>query len=236
MLFLPVREVPALKEEVSQAAIREADRQADEGLQARLVARCLEGDQLAFNAIVDLYGDLLLRTAYLLVQDEEAAKDILQEALLLAWRNIRQLREPAALRAWLVRIVVNQATTLKRQWARRSVMMRQQLLQSQVEQRIEVSNVQRGQLEETLDLRRAIQQLPVNQRVALVLFYYQRMTVPEIAVLLDVSENTLRKRLQAALDKIRKVLRAPVPSLNERTAFLNNLPTQVGYSGEHGNE
>ena len=182
--------------------------------QAKLVERCLQGDESAFTLIVDQFGDLLMRTAYLLVQDEEAAKDIVQESFLLAWKNIGQLREPTFLRAWLLRIVVNQSTGLKRQWARRSTLLRQQFSQQWVDQVIHSADLQRGSIEDKLDAWQALQQLPLNQRAVVVLFYYHRLTMPEIARLLDVSENTLRKRLQSALEKMRKMLSPELASAN----------------------
>lgn len=175
--------------------------------QTELVARCLRGDESAFAMIADQYGNLLLRTAYLLVQDEEAAKDIVQDSLLLAWKNMAKLREPAFLRAWLLKIVVNQSISLKRQWARKAALLREQFIQTSIDDSIQCADFARGRLEDRLDVEQAIAQLPVNQRVVLVLFYYDRMTMPEIATMLGVAENTLRKRLQAALEKTRRALR-----------------------------
>ena len=180
--------------------------QSDGRWQAELVARCLMGDESAFVMIVDQYGNLLLRTAYLLVQDEEAAKDILQDSLLLAWKNMSKLREPAFLRAWLLKIVVNQSISLKRQWARKAALLREQFTQTSIEDSIQIADFARGRTEDRLDVEQAIAQLPLNQRVVLVLFYYHRMTMPEIATMLGVAENTLRKRLQAALAKTRRAL------------------------------
>lgn len=174
----------------------------DDAWQAELVKSCLAGDEQAFAIIADHYGGLLLRTAYLLVRDEEAAKDIVQESLLLAWKNMGKLREPTFLRAWLIKIVVNQSTSSQRQLARRAALLREQYVNTT----IRVSEIQSGRLEEGIDLEQAIGQLPLKQRAVLVLFYYHRMTMPEITALLGVAENTLRKRLQAALDKIRRVL------------------------------
>ncbi len=174
--------------------------------QAELVARCLTGDESAFAMIADQYGNVLLRTAYLLVQDEEAAKDIVQDSLLLAWKNMAKLREPAFLRAWLLKIVVNQSVSLKRQWARKAALLREQFTQTSIDDSIQSADFARGRLEDRLDVEQAIVQLPLNQRVVLVLFYYHRMTMPEIASTLGVAENTLRKRLQAALEKTRRAL------------------------------
>lgn len=178
----------------------------DGAWQAELVKSCLTGDEQAFAIIADHYGGLLLRTAYLLVRDEEAAKDIVQESLLLAWKNMGKLREPTFLRAWLIKIVVNQSTSSQRQLARRAALLREQFIEQYVNTTIRVSEIQSGRLEEGIDLEQAIGQLPLKQRTVLVLFYYHRMTMPEITALLGVAENTLRKRLQAALDKIRRVL------------------------------
>lgn len=208
----------------------------DETRQAELVARCLRGDEQAFALIVDSYGNLLLRTAYLLVQDEESAKDVVQDALLLAWKNMRQLREPAYLRAWLIKIVVNQATTLKRQWARKSTLLRQQLSQHHIEQTMSIADVQRGHIENALDTWQAIEQLPLKQRVVLVLFYYHNFTMPEIATMFGVSENTLRKRLQAALEKVRKALHIELATTKGKGAMLDNLPARAGFRGGQRDE
>jgi RNA polymerase sigma-70 factor (ECF subfamily) len=178
----------------------------DGAWQAELVRWCLTGDEQAFAVIADHYGGLLLRTAYLLIRDEEAAKDIVQESFILAWKNMGKLREPAFLRAWLIKIVVNQSISSQRQLARRAALLREQFIEQYVHTTIRASEIQGGRLEEGIDLEQAIAQLPLKQRVVLVLFYYHRMTMPEIATLLGVAENTLRKRLQAALDKIRRVL------------------------------
>jgi len=199
--------------------------------QTELVARCLHGDEQAFAQIVEQYGDVLFRTAYLLVQDEESAKDVVQDALLLAWKNMQQLHEPGYLRAWLIRIVVNQSMTLKRQWARKSDILRRQLLQRQINNVIQAADIQRGYIEDALDTWQAIEHLPLNQRTVLVLFYYNRMTMPEIATMLDVSENTLRKRLQAAVEKVRRALHIELATTKGRDSILDKLPARVGFSG-----
>ena len=174
--------------------------------QEALIARSIAGDEQAFAEIAAHYGNLLLRTAYLLVRDEEAAKDIVQDSLLLAWKHMATLREPAFLRAWLLKIVINQSTSLKRQWIRKTALLQEQFAQQALEFAVQQSDFQRGRVEDYLDIERAIEQLPLKQRTVLVLFYYHRMTIPEIATMLNTSENTLRKRLQAALDKLRRVL------------------------------
>ncbi|HEV2654498.1 MAG TPA: RNA polymerase sigma factor [Ktedonobacteraceae bacterium] len=199
---------------------------SDGARQAELVRWCLTGDEQAFAVIIDHYGGLLLRTAYLLVRDEEAAKDIVQESFILAWKNMGKLHEPAFLRAWLIKIVVNQSISWQRQLARRAALLREQFIEQYVRTTIRVSEIQGGRLEEGIDLEQAIGQLPLKQRAVLVLFYYYRMTMPEIATLLGVAENTLHKRLQAALEKIRRLLQ--VDLVREASTAQNGMHPGIG--------
>lgn len=195
--------------------------------QADLVQRCLAGDEMALSLMMDQYGNLLLRTVYLLVRDEEAAKDIVQETFILAWKNMGKLREPAFLRAWLIKIAVNQAISFKRQLARKAALLRQQLLQHDVERSIQEADFHRGLVEDHLDVEQAIGQLPLKQRTVLVLFYYHKMTMPEIATLLDVAENTLRKRLQAALGKLRKALKIQLSESEDSLVEPENIQSRI---------
>ena len=66
----------------------------------------------------------------------------------------------------------------------------------------------KGRLERDWDLAQAIKNLPVKQRTVIVLHYYSGMTLPEMTQTLRISENTLKKRIQAALSNLRRTLRA----------------------------
>ncbi len=220
-------EIPASRGSQQSTHDSPETEQSDGRWQADLVVRCLRGDESAFAMIADQYGNLLLRTAYLLVQDEEAAKDIVQDSLLLAWKNMVKLREPTFLRAWLLKIVVNQSISLKRQWARKAALLREQFTQTSIDDSIQSADFARGRLEDRLDVEQAIAQLPLNQRVVLVLFYYHRMTMPEIATMLGVAENTLRKRLQAALEKTRRALQIELAGTQDSTLTHEGANTRI---------
>ena len=194
----------------------------DGAWQAELVARCLHGDESAFATLSDQYGTLLLRTAYLVIGDEDVAQDIVQDTLILAWRKLSTLREPWHLRAWLLKITLNQSMGLKRQFARRTLRLREQFAQQTRDTSLDESEQFDNHLADKLDIARAVERLPVSQRAVLVLFYYHRMSMPEIAAILGVAENTLRKRLQSALAKVRRVLTAE--SLTSSTAAPTTSP------------
>ncbi len=176
--------------------------------QYMLVSRALQGDQEAFAGIVALYSATMLRTAYLIVEDRDVAEDVVQDAFIQAWHHLPDLREAGALRPWLMRIVVNQCISFKRRVARSSAFVRQALSEQETDMLAQVADHFKGRMERDWDLAHAIENLPARQRVAIVLHYYNGMTLPEMARALHTSENTLKKRIQAALANLRQVLRA----------------------------
>jgi RNA polymerase sigma-70 factor (ECF subfamily) len=176
--------------------------------QRMLVARALEGEQEAFSNIVLQYSSLMQRTAMMIVGDRDVAEDVVQDALIQAWHHLPDLREAASLRPWLMRIVVNQCISFKRRLARTTAFVRQSMSEQETNLVAMVADDHRGRMERNWDLARAIQNLPVKQRVVVVLHYYHGMTLPEMSEALHISENTLKKRIQAALTKLRRAMRA----------------------------
>ncbi|HEY5002740.1 MAG TPA: RNA polymerase sigma factor [Ktedonobacteraceae bacterium] len=172
----------------------------------QLVIRALQGDQRAFSDIVDQYSTLMLRTASMIVGDRDIAEDVVQDAFIQAWHHLADLRKAGALRPWLMRIVVNQCISFKRRLARSTAFVRQALSEQETDLVAQIADDYKGLMERDWDLAHAIENLPMKQRVAIVLHYYNGMTLPEMADTLHISENTLKKRIQAALTNLRRVL------------------------------
>ncbi len=174
--------------------------------QQMLVTRVLQGEPEAFNDIVAQYGSLMQHTAYMIVGDRDIAEDVVQDALIQVWHHLPKLREAGALRSWLMRIVVNQCISFKRRVARSAAFKRQSLSEQEIEITARIADDYKGYMERNWDLAEAINNLPTRQRIAVVLHYYHGMTLSEMARALQTSENTLKKRIQAALVKLRHTL------------------------------
>ena len=191
----------------ASAAEQQEKAQADLMAEQRmLVARALRGDKDAFGDIFDRYGGLMLRTAYSIVKDQDIAEDAVQNALIQAWQHLPSLRETGALRPWLLRIVVNQCISFKRRLARSRMFLYQSFSEQETFLASQVADYAKGRMERSWDLAQAVEQLPVKQQNVIALHYYQGMTLPEISQRLQISENTLKKRIQAALSNLRRVL------------------------------
>ena len=192
--------------------------------QEELINRATQGDQQAFSEIVDQYSTLMFRTATLIVGDHDIAEDVVQDALIQAWHHLPDLRKAGALRSWLMRIVVNQCISFKRRLARTTLFIRQTLSEQETDILAQAADDYKGLMERDWDLARVIESLPTKQRVVIVLHYYNGMTLPEMAQALNTSENTLKKRIQAALINLRRILRT---SFDEETISMATTATAV---------
>ena len=176
------------------------------GEQEILVERVLAGDKEAFSEIVQQYSTLMLRTAYMIVRDHDLAEDAVQDALIQAWQHLAHLRSADALRPWLMRIVVNQCISFKRRLARSNAYVRQSIQEHETGAIAAEADQFNGKVEGEWDLARAIAELPGKQREVIALHYFNGMTLPEIAQAMQTSQNTLKKRTQAALSNLRRLL------------------------------
>ena len=93
-------------------------------MRERLVERARGGDESAFTELVDLEGDRCYAIAYRILRDVERAQDAVQQALILAWRELPRLRDPERFEPWLYRLLVNACYEEARRYRRWSLRVR----------------------------------------------------------------------------------------------------------------
>jgi RNA polymerase sigma-70 factor, ECF subfamily len=86
-----------------------------------IVCRVLSGDEETFGVLVDRHQGLLFRQAYALVHDSDAAADLVQDAFVRAYRDLRRCREPERFRAWVFTILRNGCRDYLKDIRRRSL-------------------------------------------------------------------------------------------------------------------
>lgn len=170
----------------------------------RLVCRMQENDSQAFDELMEFYYPKLLRMAYLISGSYADSEDIVQETFVLCWMNRRKLREPENFYSWLCRTLTREAWRFCRK-ARR---------EQPAEEIFEDAERSCGSvLDEVLlqdrdrRLYQAVAGLPVKQRTAVVLYYFNQMPVGEIAAAMGCLEGTVKSRLHTARRKLRSVLK-----------------------------
>jgi RNA polymerase sigma-70 factor (ECF subfamily) len=168
-----------------------------------LVERAREGDHDAFASLATAASGRLHAVATLILRDQEAARDAIQEALIAAWRGIRALRDPDAWEAWLQRLVIRACYRLARR-DRRLKLVELDLAESETP----AGEDHGSSLADREVLERAFARLPVDQRAILVLHYYLDLSLNQAATVLGIPDGTAKSRLHRATRAMRAALEA----------------------------
>jgi RNA polymerase sigma-70 factor (ECF subfamily) len=147
--------------------------------------------------LLALYGRDMQAVAYLIVRDRAAAEDIVADSLLVALDHGRHLRDDDALRPWLLRIATNMALRHRQRGAR--------IVELDVIQGMAAETRGPG-ADQSVALWQAVRTLPPRMRAAVGLRYYLDLPVDQVADILDVSPNTIKTQLKAALAHLRTAL------------------------------
>lgn len=178
-----------------------------------LVRRARSGDAAAFEVLVDTRIDRCYRLAWSILSNDADAADATQDALVLAWRQLPRLRDPAVFDSWLNRIVANAALMARRHRVRlREVSVRPadpgaETLQPEPHQDLHA----RTQMDEMVDndaIGRAFDRLRPQDRIILVLHHVEERPVAEIARSLGIPVGTAKWRLHAARRALEKTMEA----------------------------
>lgn len=170
-----------------------------------LICRAARGDAEAFRQLVEAYQTPAYRLAARMC-GPDSAEDVTQEAFLAAWRALPEFRGDCRFSTWLYRLVSNAAIDcLRREKKHRDTGDVDDLelpdggpsLQEQAER------------SDTRDaVRRALDRLSPEHRQVLLLRFMQELDYGEIARALNVSEGTVKSRINRAKSKLREVLAA----------------------------
>jgi RNA polymerase sigma-70 factor (ECF subfamily) len=149
------------------------------------------------DVLLDEYGRELQRVAFLILHDAAAAEDVVADTLLTALERGASLRDPGALRPWLLRIAANHAL----QQRRRDIRIVQLDLQPE-----SPDLRHRTDADDRAALWQGVAGLPPRTRAAIALHYYADLSVIDVATALGVSANTVKSQLQSGLQQLRTAL------------------------------
>ncbi len=162
------------------------------------IERARKGDAAAFEALVEARVGPMTRTAMAILGREDEALDAVQDSLVIAWRELASLRDPAAFDAWLTRILVNRCKRGLRGVVRqrvREIPADQVAATADEPSSLDAHVTGIGQRDA---LERAFERLTVDERTILVLHHLDGRPLAEIAAVLKVPVGTAKSRLFAA--------------------------------------
>lgn len=158
-----------------------------------------ETAEQAMEALMASHGSALLRMCYLYLQDEEMARDAVQETFLKAYRKWDSFRGESRELTWLTRIAINTCRDMRKTtWFKL------------FDRRVALEDLpEPGYIQAFRDdtVLRAVAQLPEKYRVVILLFYYQQLTQADIAQALGMPLATVKTRLMRARAQLRTKLK-----------------------------
>lgn len=180
----------------------------------RLVMVAQRGDVESFNALVRLYEGRVYNLCYRLLGDADSAADATQDTFLSAYRHLQAFRG-GSFRSWLFRIATNVCYDILRARQRRPVVSLDASCETAGEDTpsLQIADTSESPDEFALrrELARAIEaglaQLPVDQRLVVVLCDLQGLTYEEIADVLGANLGTIKSRLSRGRARLRDLLR-----------------------------
>ncbi|MDX1315543.1 MAG: RNA polymerase sigma factor [Eudoraea sp.] len=171
-----------------------------------LIKRLKKGDNQAFRALIEQYKHMVYTLALRIVKNEEDAEEVSQDTFIKVYQSIGSFKGDSKLSTWLYRIAYHRSLDYVKKNKRK-------LQTTQLEWE-ETTNIQLAEMTwdhmEAMEKREIIQaalkHLPGEDGVILSLFYFESLSLKEIAGVLDITNNTVKVRLHRSRKRLASLL------------------------------
>jgi RNA polymerase sigma-70 factor, ECF subfamily len=160
------------------------------------VSKAKKGDKEAFLGLIDENRLNLYRVTRGILKDKQDIEDALQNTIIKSFQKINTLEKNEYFRTWIIRILINECNEILRKNKR----------VTHLDDNSDTNTEIYSDSYENMDLTRAINSLSEELRLTTVLFYFEDMSLKEIAKMLKIPEGTVRSRLTRARTKLREVM------------------------------
>ncbi len=186
-----------------------------------LVMHALGGDKTAFSQIVVRYQNLICSLAYASLGDIKYSEDIAQEVFVEAWKKLDSLQDPEKLKSWLCGILRFKVSHHRRKEANQPLKSAEEIC-DQTQTSLSSTELEGDLMKEQRQslLWQVLDGIDTTYREPLVLFYREQQSIDTVAKQLDLTTDTVKKRLSRG----RKLLNHAMSSLIEE-GLKNSKPT-----------
>lgn len=153
------------------------------------------GDKEAISRLIHENKLSMYRIARSILKKPHDVEDAIGDTILIAFEKIGSLRKNASFKMWLLKILINQCNGMFRKKNKEFLV-----------NELEFSAGIYDDTYENFELMQAINSLEENQRITTILFYYEDMSLKDIANILGIPEGTVKSRLNRAKEKLKKLI------------------------------
>lgn len=173
---------------------------------AQLVEEFRGGNMDAFSALVERWQQRIHRFAYRYFSSHDDAMEITQKTFIKVYKKVNTLEDAEKFSSWIYRIANNLCLDeVKRAGRKRSASMEAIGKQAVAESIVENPDHTIQQQELGAILQQALNLLPPEQRIVVIMKEYEGLKFREIADILDEAENTVKSRMYYGLTSLRKI-------------------------------
>ncbi len=164
-----------------------------------LVNNAIKGDRKSFEILIDMYFERLYKEAYLRCKHDDDAREIIQETIYKAYKNIHTLKEPKYFKTWISRILINVAND----FLKKNGIVDLEHDESKFKKEVVIED----KVEIKIDLYNAIDELEDKYKDAIILRYIQDLKIEEVAQILERPVNTVKTHLKRAIEQMKGLLK-----------------------------
>ncbi len=178
-------------------------------IDAETLAAARRGDDRALGRLIEHYKSYVYTLAYRVVRDSHEAEDVAQETFIKVVSNLRRFRGDAKFSVWLYRVVYNTAINrLKKKPLVAEPLLNEEGDEVRLAEGTDAEHPARVALsvERRAMVRRAVEKLPQEYRVAVTCYYLDELSYNEIADVMGVPLGTVKTYLSRSKDALRKIL------------------------------
>lgn len=151
------------------------------------------------QSLMDEYGDSVLRMCYVYLKDYQLAEDVTQETFIRVYQYLDEFKGQSSIKTWIIQIAINLSKN----------QMRTNWWKNRVDE--ELPDIPTNEYSDSFVDRQLIMnevsKLPSKYREVILLYYYQELSIAEVAMVLHINESTVKSRLSRAKKKLKPELK-----------------------------
>ncbi|APU11976.1 RNA polymerase [Cellulophaga lytica] len=174
------------------------------------IAKVLNGDPQAYTFLVNKYKDMVFTLAVRMLHNNEEAEEVAQDAFVKAYAKLNKFKGDSKFSTWLYKVVYNTSLDKIKKLKKHTSVVPLENSTAQKLHCVDNALEQMQQTERTLAIKECIALLPADESALLTLFYFDELSLKEIAKITATSVNNLKVKLFRSRKKLAAIIEAKV--------------------------
>lgn len=172
------------------------------GIVEELVKKARDGDRDAFVELVHCIEKDLYMLASVKINNLEDVNDVIQETMLRAFEGIKNIKEPQYFKTWITKILINECNKFYIKKFKFKMLFNKFINNSNTNEEYIIIDTIENKIDSKKEYKELMSILNKDEKIVIILFFYNKFTKQEILKILDISINTVKTRLRRAENKL----------------------------------